>query len=135
MFRTKKDLQNLRTRNLTKFLYNASGFVSLSLGVIGIFLPLLPTTPFVLLSAWCFARGSDRFLNWLINHRFFGKIIRDYKEEKAVSRKNKIFALTLLWATILFSIVFVVESFVVDLILFVIATSVTIHILKLRSKN
>lgn len=65
------------------------GIVSLALGVLGIFLPLLPTTPFVLLSAWCFARSSERFHRWLIAHSHLGPIIESWERDRTIPRQAK----------------------------------------------
>ena len=73
------------------------GLISLVLGVIGIFLPLLPTTPFLLLSAACFSRGSKRMHRWLVRLPFSGKVIDDYEQGRGVSRRAKITALLMIW--------------------------------------
>lgn len=65
------------------------GAFALSLGAIGVFLPLLPTTPFVLLAAFAFARSSQRFHEWLLQHRIFGPLIADWRDHGAISRKAK----------------------------------------------
>ena len=71
------------------------GLLSLAAGAVGIILPGLPTTPFILLSAFCFARSSDRFLSWLTNSECFGPIIREWQENRALpSRKVKIYAVS-----------------------------------------
>ena len=66
-----------------KALYFIAGTVCLILGIIGIILPILPTTPFLLLAAGCYARSSERFYNWLLNNRILGSYIRNYREGKA----------------------------------------------------
>ena len=73
----------------TRPLWLLAGALALLLGVLGIFLPLLPTTPFVLLAAWCFSRGSARCEAWLLNHRLFGPIVRDWRERRAVPLRAK----------------------------------------------
>jgi uncharacterized membrane protein YbaN (DUF454 family) len=122
-------------RNLfgKRVFFLVSGFVSLGLAILGIFLPVLPTTPFLLLSAYCFSRSSKKWHQWLLKHKHFGKIIRDYNERRGVSLRIKIFAISFLWITILFSVVVVVEPIVLDFLLITIATFVTIHILKLQT--
>ena len=73
-------------------LWLASGLTALGLGLIGLFLPLLPTVPFLLLSAFCFARSSNRPHAWLVHHETLGPPIRDWQERGAVSRRAKWFA-------------------------------------------
>ncbi|HEY5681299.1 MAG TPA: YbaN family protein [Pseudomonadales bacterium] len=76
-------------RKTTKLLFITGGWLSLALGIAGIPLPLLPTTPFLLLAAFCFAEGSDRLHDWLVNHVHFGPPIRRWREHRAVSRRTK----------------------------------------------
>ena len=109
------------------------GFLSLILGIIGIVIPLLPTTPFLLLAAACFLKGSDRLYQWLMNHRLFGDYIRNFREHKAIPLRTKIFAISLLWITILFSIFFVVRLIYLRVLLAAIAIAVTAHILQFRT--
>lgn len=68
------------------------GCLCVLLGAIGIFLPLLPTTPFMLLAAWCFARSSDRLHDWLLAHRTFGPMIQNWRDHRAIPRKAKIYS-------------------------------------------
>jgi uncharacterized membrane protein YbaN (DUF454 family) len=81
----------------------AVGWLSVILGVIGIFLPVLPTTPFLLLAAACFARSSPRFYAWLVEHPRLGPWIRDYLEGNGIPLKGKIYTLLLMWGSILFA--------------------------------
>ena len=76
-----------------RWLWLCLAYVALALGVIGIFLPGLPTTPFVLLSAYAAARGSDRLHAWLLSHRLYGPMIRDWQASGAVSRRAKLWAI------------------------------------------
>jgi uncharacterized membrane protein YbaN (DUF454 family) len=101
----------------------------LFLGIVGIVGPLFPTTPFLLLSAACFVRGSNRLYQWLMHHKIFGTYIRNYREHKAVPLKTKIFAISLLWLTILYSIIYIVDSIYLKILLLLIAIGVTVHIL------
>ena len=109
------------------------GFASLFLGIIGIAVPLLPTTPFLLLSAACFIRGSDQLYQWLMKNRLFGSYIRNFREYKAIPLKTKILAISLLWITILYSILFILESVYIRILLTAIAVVVTIHILHFKT--
>lgn len=116
-----------------RFFLVTGGIFSLALGILGIPLPLLPTTPFLLLSAYLFARSSPRLYNWLIYHRIFGKYIRDYREKRGVPLGVKIGALSLLWVTISLSAFLAVELWWVRVLLFAIAIGVTSHILCLKT--
>ena len=109
------------------------GHFSVGLGVIGIFLPLLPTTPFLLLAAWCYSKSSERFHTWLLNNKWFGEYIRNYLSGRGIPLKTKLYALSLLWGTILLSAFFFLESMVVRAILFVIAGVVSWHILSIKT--
>jgi len=119
--------------NLSKGVLIIAGTCFVGLGIVGIFLPLLPTTPFLLLAAACYARSSERFYNWLLNNRWFGRYIKNYLEGKGLPLKVKVLSLCLLWITIGYSVVFVVHTLVVRIILIVIAVGVTIHILFTRT--
>ncbi len=111
----------------------ACGLTAVALGVLGIFLPLLPTTPFLLLAAACFLRSSDRLHRWLLGHRTLGRVVRQYRENRAVPLKTKAATILLLWATLLFSAVVVVEALWIRLLLAGIGAGVTLHVLSLRT--
>lgn len=78
----------------------AVGWLSVLLGIAGIFLPVLPTTPFLLLAAACFARSSPRFYHWLVNHPRLGPWIRDYLDGQGIPLKAKVYAIVLMWISI-----------------------------------
>ncbi|MDO5018156.1 MAG: YbaN family protein [Lagierella massiliensis] len=117
---------------MKKFLLKILGGISVVLGTIGIFLPVIPTTPFLLLAAWAFLNSSDTLYNWLMNHRVFGLYIRSYVEFRGVSKFHKIFAITTLWITMIISIL-LIDKFPVKILLGIIAVLVTIHLLKLKT--
>ena len=77
------------------------GAVSLAVGIVGIVLPLLPTTPFVLLAAACWAKASPRFHRWLHRHRYFGPMIQNWEEKRAVPRRAKYLAFSMMAASCL----------------------------------
>lgn len=108
------------------------GFMSLGIGMLGMFLPVLPTTPFLLLASALFLRGSDKWANWLYNHKIFGTPVRNYMEHKSVDKRSKIAAMALLWTTILIT-VWIVDMIWLKIILSAIATAVSIHILNLKT--
>jgi len=110
-----------------------AGTFFVGLGIVGIFVPVLPTTPFLLLAAACYARSSQRSYSWLLNNKWFGNYIRNYLERKGVPLKVKVLTVTLLWITIGFSVAFAVQTLVARLILVLIAIGVSIHILSIRT--
>ena len=93
-----------------KLFYIILGSTALALGMLGIFLPLLPTTPFLLLSAWFYCKGSDRLYGWLMSHPYLGSYIRNYREKRAITLQSKATAVSLMFVTILICILFVAES-------------------------
>lgn len=112
------------------------GLISLGLGIIGAFLPLLPTVPFVLLSAYLFAKSSDRLHKWLITHRIFGQIIRDFREEKGISIQGKVTAISMMWISNIISICFIVDDKLwMQILLTLISIGVTIQILRYKTKK
>jgi len=119
--------------NLARAALIVLGTLFLVVGTVGIFLPLLPTTPFFLLSAACYARSSKRFYHWLLYNRWFGSYIRNYREGKGIALRVKVLTLALLWGTITYSAFFVVDALYWQIILLVIAVGVTIHILKTKT--
>lgn len=122
-----------KSNRLLRWILVSLGTLFLGLGILGIFLPLLPTTPFLLLAAACYVRSSKRFYHWLLNNKWFGSYIKNYKEKKRIPLKAKIFSISLLWITILASAIFATDVIYVRIILFVIAFGVTVHILSLRT--
>ena len=85
------------------------GMIALALGIAGIVLPVLPTTPFVLLAAACFARSSPRFHRWLLHHKTFGPIVSEWERHRAIPYRTKIWAIVLMLATLAASITFFVK--------------------------
>jgi uncharacterized membrane protein YbaN (DUF454 family) len=110
-----------------------AGTFFVGLGIVGIFVPVLPTTPFLILAALCYARSSQRFYGWLLNNRWFGSYIRNYLQKKGIPLKVKVITIALLWITIGTSVAFAVDIFVLRLILVLIAIGVSIHILSIRT--
>jgi len=87
-----------------KTVWNLIGCVAVALGVLGIFLPLLPTTPFLLLASACFARGSSRLHNWLQTNRVFGNYLRDYENGKGIPLRGKLWILVFMWGSMSYSV-------------------------------
>jgi uncharacterized membrane protein YbaN (DUF454 family) len=111
------------------------GWISLGLGAIGLFVPVLPTTPFVLLAAACFLRSSERLHRWLVEHPTFGTHIADYLEGKGLTRKTKIVALATLWGSVAVSTIYFVPVPIADAIIVAIAAGVTIYLLNLPTSS
>jgi uncharacterized membrane protein YbaN (DUF454 family) len=127
-------MQELKDKRfIRKWFYISAGLICLGIGAVGVFVPLLPTTPFLLLAAACFLRSSERLYHWLMNHRIFGSYIRNYREHRAMSIPSKILVLALLWLTMSYAILSVVKILVVQLLLLFIAIAVTVHILALKT--
>lgn len=116
-----------------KWMLTSLGSFFVGLGTIGIFVPLLPTTPFLLLAAACYLRSSRKLYVWLLNNRLWGKYLKDYVEKRAVPLRVKLVSILLLWLTILYSALFVIDLLWLKILLLSIATGVTVHILLLRS--
>lgn len=108
------------------------GCISLGLGIWGILVPLLPTTPFLLLATACFLRSSEKLHHWLTHHRVLGLYIRSYMEHRAIAPVSRIISLLLLWSSILFSVIRVVETWWLRILLLAIALGVSTHLLMLK---
>lgn len=109
------------------------GSVFVVLGVLGMFVPLLPTTVFLLLAAWCYARSSERFHEWLLQNRLFGEYIRNYREGRGMRVREKAITLGTLWASIGYSVWVADLPTWTDVLLLGVAVGVTIHILTLKT--
>ncbi|RLT90016.1 MULTISPECIES: YbaN family protein [unclassified Ketobacter] len=107
------------------------GWASVVLGVVGIFLPLLPTTPFLLLAASCFAKSSKRFHDWLLNQPQLGPYLHLYLDGKGIPVKAKVYILIILWCTISTSAYFFVNPIPLKFLLLGIAAAVSIHIIRM----
>ncbi len=128
------------TRNLTrnpalKWSLLIVGVLSTALGVLGIFLPLLPTVPLLLLAAACFARSSERFYTWLLEHNHLGPLISGYLDGSGIPRRAKISAIVLLWGSMTLSALFLVPLVWVKALLFAIAAGVTVYLLRLPERS
>jgi uncharacterized protein len=115
-------------RRFARPLWVVLGTIFLILGAVGVVLPVLPTTPFLLLTAACYARGSERFHHWVLHNRVFGQYLSDYYEGRGVPLRTKAVSLVLLWATIAFSM-YRVDHLHARLGLFALATAVSAHVI------
>ncbi len=122
----------LKKQRAIRVLLMVAGTVCLCLGALGIFLPILPTTPFLLLAAACYMRSSERLHKWLINNRWFGEYIKNYQAGRGIPKKTKIVALAFMWIAILYSTFFVVDEFLIaQIVLLLVAAGVSVHLIRL----
>lgn len=120
-------------KKISNILWVSAGTLCLVLGVLGAFLPVLPTTVFLLMAAYCYGRGSKRFHHWLIHSSWLGSYIRNYQSGRGIPLKQKVITIAFLWLTIGASIVLVDLAWWVDVLLFGVAVGVTIHIVKIKT--
>ena len=116
-----------------KYILIILGSISLVLGVIGIFLPLLPTTPFLLLSAALYVRSSEKLYDWLISQKYLGTYIRNFREHKAIPLRAKIISVAMVWITLLYCAISISESIFLSIILLILATMISWHILSYKT--
>ena len=109
------------------------GLISLGLGILGAFLPVLPTTPLLLLSAALFLRGNQKLYDWLMNHPKLGTYISNFTKHKAIPLRVKIVSITFLWLTLLNCAIFVTDHIALRLFFLVLAVAVTLHILSYKT--
>jgi len=121
------------TDKRVRILLTVLGTLFVGIGILGIFVPILPTTPFLLLAAVCFVRSSRRFYGWLLNNRWFGNYIRNYRERKGFPLKQKVVITILLWVVIGLSAALAVDVLWGKIVMILIAISVSIHLLSLRT--
>ena len=114
-------------------LFVVAGTIFIGIGVIGIILPVLPTTPFLLLAAACYMRGSQRLYNALLNNRFTGSYICNYLEGRGMPLKMKIRTIIFLWIAVVGTAVLAINSESLRIILAVVLIGVTIHIIKMKT--
>jgi len=121
----------MSTKGMKRVIYLVIGTLALFLGALGIFLPVLPTTPFVILAAACYLRSSKRMHAWILQSRLFGETIENYQAGRGLKRDTKIRALVLMWATISISAFFFVDQLIFRGAMFLVATGVTVYLLRL----
>lgn len=118
---------------IKKFTYISIGVLLTIIGIIGAFLPILPTTPFLLAAVYFFSKSSDKLQNWILNHKKFGPPIKQYYLYKKLDKKIKIKAYLLLWLSIIISSIALYPRYIHIFILFAIAILVTIKIYSIPS--
>ena len=127
--------QSVRLPGIYRYFYFISGVLLVAIGVIGIFLPILPTTIFLILASACFIKSSTQANEWLRNHKILGLYIKNYQDKSGLTVKSKILNIAFLWIMISASAIFFTELWYIRLILFSIAVGVTIHLLMVKTKK
>ena len=115
-----------------KIILNIIAFTCVGLASLGMFLPVLPTTPFLLLASWLFLKANSSWRDWLLNHKVFGPYIQNFLIHRAIPLRAKIASISTLWATILLS-VYIVNPIWLKILLIFIAICVTIHLLSFKT--
>ncbi|HMS66463.1 MAG TPA: YbaN family protein [Ignavibacteria bacterium] len=123
----------IHSNPLLRWILIISGVLLVGIGILGMFLPILPTTVFFLLAAWCFARSSEKFYKWLHENRLFGKYLSNYSRGNGMTLKSKAFSLSVLWLGIGYSSIFATSLLYVRILLLLIAVAVTWHILAIKT--
>ena len=131
---SKKEIKLHRSKFM-RWVYLILGTLSVGMGILGIVLPVLPTTPFLLLAAALYARSSERFYYWLHHNRFFGKYLRNYQKGKGIPLRVKIMTICFLWTSILVSVIFFIDFVWLQVLLLIIAIAVSIHISMIGRKR
>lgn len=118
---------------IIRYLLLTIGIISLLVGLIGIILPLIPTTPFVLLAAWLFARSSKRFHAWLLTNRYTGPVISNWETNKTIPRRAKIIAIAMIIFSFIFSSLFVVTNMYLKFTLVILGVVLIIFLARIPS--
>ena len=116
-----------------KYLLIILGSISLVLGVIGIFLPLLPTTPLLLLSAALYVRSSEKMYQWLIHHKYLGTYIRNFREHRAIPLRAKIISVSMVWISLIYCSITISENLWIKAMFIVLAIGISWHILSYKT--
>ncbi|MDR2830341.1 MAG: YbaN family protein [Methanobrevibacter sp.] len=119
---------------IRRLVYIIFGIIFLSLGAIGVFLPLMPTTPFVILAAFCFGKSLKRAENWILKSKYFGSYIENYRNKVGVPIRAKVRSIIFLWIVLIVSMVYT-WSFFTFIILLLVGVAVSLHIYFLKTKN
>ena len=123
----------ITTSKILKVVLIIFGWINVALGIIGVLLPVMPTTVFLLIAAACFARSSERFYVWLMSNKYLGKFVLDYREKRGMTLRSKVLAVTMLCAVISYSALFVAGVLWLKITLAAIAFGVSAYIISLKT--
>lgn len=118
-----------------RIIYIIQGSFFLILGAVGIFIPLLPTTPFWLLTCWFYLRSSEKLYNRAMSNRYFGSYIKNFLVDKAIPLRSKIISVSVMWLSAILTCIYLVEYLWVKILLILISTGVTWHIFSFPTKK
>ena len=121
-------------KNLKKKLYIAFGFLAVALAIIGVFIPGLPTVPFLLVALFCFERSSKKYHDMIMNNKYFGPVLQDYYSGKGLTSSVKIKAILFLSCGMIFSI-YKIQNLHARIVLTIVWLGVAIHIILLKTKK
>jgi len=121
--------------SVIRFAYLVSGFLLVAIGIIGIFLPLLPTTIFLILASACFVNSSPKANEWLKNNKFLGPYLKNYQNKTGLTIKSKIFTIIFLWLSIGISAFYLTNEFYIRMLLLAIGAGVSIHIIYIKTQK
>ncbi len=122
----------VKSRTVRK-LWTLAGSLFVGIGILGIFLPLLPTVPLFLLAAFCYFRGSPRLYTWLVNFGALGRVVKDYREGRGLPARTKLRAITFMWVSLGISIIFLTSGILLRVVLVLVGLGVTLHILRVKT--
>ena len=110
-----------------------AGTIFTGIGIIGIIVPVLPTTPFLLLAAACYIRSSQKLYDWLLSNKLFGAYLKNYLEQKGMTLRMKVFTILLMWIAIILSIITVIDSIAIRILFIALAAGVTVHLITIKT--
>jgi len=130
-------MENIKVEKsrIVRYAYLVSGFLLVAIGIIGIFLPLLPTTIFLILASACFVKSSPKANEWLRSNKILSPYLKNYQDKTGLSAKTKIFTISFLWISISLSAFYLTNEFYIKIILLAIAVGVSIHLIMVKTKK
>lgn len=126
---------HLRMRRLVRYIFVTVGTLSCILGIIGIFVPVLPTTPFLLLAAALYFRSSPRLYGLLLSHKTLGPYIRNFREHKSIPLRVKVISVSMVWASLLYCAFLFSEEWLLSVAFIVLAVLITVYLLHFKTSD